>query len=340
MNNELITHQSWNRWLSPLTDDAPCGPDLEYDHQFRELEEAIKGRPEAEYGATLVAAVPADWIVVDSLGTALMERTRDLRVIVPLTRARLAREGVEGLSDGLALTVALLEQQWQHVHPQLDAGDADDPTARVNALAAWVDPAGLLAELADTPLPGQGQPVTLREWGYASGDARAPDARATRSASEIEAAIAATPETSLRAKAAFDAAAAHVEAIEALLSARVGAARTLDLAPLKTLLQRARSLFAGCLGNRTETPVPGDGVSMAAGSGDVIHSRADVAATLARLCEYYARQEPASPVPLLLARAITLIDKSFIDLMKDLAPEGLAQLTQVVGVSAVESFDD
>lgn len=79
---------------------------------------------------------------------------------------------------------------------------------------------------------------------------------------------------------------------------------------------------------------------MATAAGDVINSRADVAATLARLCEYYARQEPASPVPLLLGRAITLIDKSFVDLMKDLAPEGLAQLTQVVGVSAVESFDD
>ncbi|WP_244850998.1 type VI secretion system protein TssA [Caballeronia sp. SL2Y3] len=340
MNTELITHQSWNRWLAPLTDAAPCGPDLEYDPQFREFEEAIEGRPEAEYGATLVAAVPPDWTVVDSLGTALMERTRDLRVIVPLVRARLARQGVEGLSDGLALTVALLEQQWQHVHPQLDAGDADDPTARVNALAACVDPAGLLAELADTPLSGQGQPVTLREWAYASGDAHAPDGRAVRTASEIEAAIAATPETSLRAKAAFDAAAAHVEAIEALLSARVDAARTLDLAPLKTLLERARALFAGCLGNRADAPVPGEGVSMAAGAGDVINSRADVAATLTRLCEYYARQEPASPVPLLLGRAITLIDKSFVDLMKDLAPEGLAQLIQVVGVSAVESLDD
>lgn len=185
-----------------------------------------------------------------------------------------------------------------------------------------------------------GQPVTLREWIYASGDARAPDGRALRSVSEIEAAIAATPETSLRVKAAFDAAAAHVEAIEALLSAHVDAARTLDLAPLKTLLQRARALFAGCLGNREDAPVPGEGASMAAAAGDVINSRADVAATLARLCEYYARQEPASPVPLLLGRAITLIDKSFVDLMKDLAPEGLAQLTQVVGVSAVESFDD
>jgi type VI secretion system protein ImpA len=66
-------------------------------------------------------------------------------------------------------------------------------------------------------------------------------------------------------------------------------------------------------------------------------TRADVIATLDRLCDYYARHEPSCPVPLLLHRARGLVDKSFVDLLKDLAPEGLAQLTSVVGTAGMSA---
>ena len=66
-------------------------------------------------------------------------------------------------------------------------------------------------------------------------------------------------------------------------------------------------------------------------------TRADVIAALDRLCDYYARHEPSSPVPLLLHRARGLVDKSFVDLLKDLAPEGLAQLTSVVGAAGMSA---
>jgi type VI secretion system protein ImpA len=52
-----------------------------------------------------------------------------------------------------------------------------------------------------------------------------------------------------------------------------------------------------------------------------------------RICDYYARQEPSSPVPLILMRARGLVDKTFIDIMRDLAPDGLAQVTVVTGAS-------
>ena len=31
--------------LTPVSDDQPCGADLEYDAQFLQLEEAAKGKP-------------------------------------------------------------------------------------------------------------------------------------------------------------------------------------------------------------------------------------------------------------------------------------------------------
>jgi type VI secretion system protein ImpA len=339
MTTQFIVHQDWTEWLAPLADEAPCGPDLEYDAQFRELEEAASGRPDAEYGETLVAAVPPDWEVADALSTALMARTRDLRVVMYLARSRWAREGVTGLLDGIVLTAALLESYWDHVHPQLDASDGDDATARINVLAAWTNAAGLLASLMDSPLPHRGSPVTLREWSYATGELVAPEGRTAMSIAEIEAAIRAVPEESRRVKTAFDMASNSVRAIEAVLTERVGATASLDFGALKALLHRASALLEASLGVLAAAPegIQAETASQPAVTLETIASRADVAATLERICAWYARHEPGSPVPLLLGRARNLVDKSFVDLLRDLAPDGLAQLTQVVGAASVDT---
>ncbi|MEO5934061.1 MAG: type VI secretion system ImpA family N-terminal domain-containing protein [Duganella sp.] len=53
---------------------------------------------------------------------ALLLRSHDLRLAVHLLRASLAPHGVAGLADGLRLIERLLEEQWDGVHPRLDAG--------------------------------------------------------------------------------------------------------------------------------------------------------------------------------------------------------------------------
>jgi len=351
MTSEFIIHTEWTAWFEDISPELACGADLEYDPSFRLLEEAVDGKPEAEYGKTVVAAVPPDWIAANTLCVELMSCSRDLRVVAYLSRARLAIEGVAGFADALALADGLLERHWSHVHPQLDANDGNDPTARINALAAFVDTSGVLAELLDTPLlpqlPSQTLALTLREWFYANGDTPPLAARAVMSLAEIEAAIAASVDRAVSLKAAFCAALAHAERIEAVLAERVGMAQALDLAALKTPLRRGEMLIGDCLEKLGigKTPEPGAlATTHASFVTDIpapainqLATRADVIATLDRLCDYYARHEPSSPVPLLLHRARGLVDKSFVDLLKDLAPEGLAQLTSVVGTAAMSA---
>src|ERR1700709_1265056 len=301
MNTEFIAHPDWTRWLDALSDETPCGPDLEYDQEFYELEEAVGGRPEGEYAATLVAAVPPDWAAADALCVDLMGRTRDLRVVAWLARARLAREGIAGLADCLAPAATLPERHWDHGHPQLDASDGDDPTVRINALAAFVDATGLLADLMDCRLVPHDVPVTLREWSYANGESVAPDGRVVMNLSEIEAAAASSPEEAMRAKTASDTALANAELLESVLTERVGVAQGLDLDALKTLLRRAGALLSGYLKQRGIPPdaaAPlGDRATEArpAVAGEVVSSRADVAATLERLGAAYATADHASP---------------------------------------------
>jgi type VI secretion system protein ImpA len=55
---------------------------------------------------------------------------------------------------------------------------------------------------------------------------------------------------------------------------------------------------------------------------------------LDKVIRYYQAEEPSSPVPLLLMRAKRLVSLGFMDILRDLAPDALAQAANVTGVSA------
>ena len=327
---------------APLGDTASCGENLEYDPLFLSLEEAASGKPEVQYGSTITPAMPPDWQVVRRIALELMQRSRDLRLAVPLTRALLGLHGARGLADGLALLTELLTRYWDGMHPQLDPDDGYDPMLRVNVLAALCGE--MLRDLRETPLAQVRAlgAVSLRDIELAAGDAEAPPGQQKLSAAMIDAVFAEADQAELAATvAALDSAAANTRRIEQLLTEHVGVGSALDLAPLSTLLQRAGDLVrprlrgAAAVADADEgvAEAPGDqGGGRKAARNDEIASRADVTRVLDTLCAWYATHEPSSPVPLLLQRARKLVDKSFIELLQDLAPDGLGQLAQVSGV--------
>jgi type VI secretion system protein ImpA len=62
-----------------------------------------------------------------------------------------------------------------------------------------------------------------------------------------------------------------------------------------------------------------------------VNSRADAMRLLDLVCQYYERCEPSSPLPLLIERARRLADKNFLDVLRDLAPDGLNQAKSIAG---------
>jgi len=56
---------------------------------------------------------------------------------------------------------------------------------------------------------------------------------------------------------------------------------------------------------------------------------------------YLERSEPTNPAQLLLRRAERLIDKSFLQLVRDLAPDALSEVARIMGVDpdSIESID-
>ena len=55
-----------------------------------------------------------------------------------------------------------------------------------------------------------------------------------------------------------------------------------------------------------------------------------------KVCDYFERHEPSSPVPLLLNRAKRLISKDFLEILRDLTPDGVLQAESIGGVTGEE----
>jgi len=52
---------------------------------------------------------------------------------------------------------------------------------------------------------------------------------------------------------------------------------------------------------------------------------------LQRVSEWIERNEPSNPAPLLIQRAQRLMKKNFMEIIRDLVPEGLGQIEKLAG---------
>ena len=326
--------------LIPISDEAPAGDNLEYDPGFTELERLAEGKPEQQVGDSVIEAEPPDWKGVQKQALELFTRTRDLRIGMHLARALLREKGLLGFSDGLAVLRGMLEQYWPTVHPQLDPDDDNDPTMRINTLATLADVQTTLRWLREAPLVESKMlgRFSLRDLDIAAGNIPVPDGLDTvPEMIAIDGAFMDCDVDALQALAdAVAAAVEHAAGIEAAVTTQVGAANTVDMDPLVKELKAAHGVLLDRLARRGV----GEGAEAEAAGGEgggrsisgEVNTREDVIRVLDKACDYFARHEPSSPVPLLLQRAKRLVSKNFMEIIQDLAPGGLAEAQNISGV--------
>jgi type VI secretion system protein ImpA len=317
--------------LAPLPGGQACGANLEYDPAFQALEEAAAGKPERQYDK-VYPAEPPDWPDVQRRALELAARTRDLRVAVWLVRSGARVDGFASAVQGLRLLQGLVERHWAEVHPMIDASDGNDPTARINALYALVHEQGLADLRAAALAPGRGA-ITVREIELAFGNAEPRPGESLPTREGLTPAVAASQAQVPRLAEAMADGAALVRDIGQRFEAALGAQQSPDLAPLQKLLDGVA--LAGLAGQGGALAVR-DGASpallampiRAAGS---IESREDAIRTLQRVCDWLERNEPSHPAPLLIQRAQRLMKKNFLEIIRDLVPDGLGQIEKLAG---------
>jgi type VI secretion system protein ImpA len=333
--------------LEPISADAPCGADLEYDSAFLELDRLSQGKPEQQMGDNVVPAQEPDWKEVGNRTLALLAKTKDLRIALRMTRALLNTEGLPGLAEGLAVMQAVVEKFWDGFYPKLDPEDNNDPTFRVNILMGLCDGETFIDRIRVIPLVATRSfgRFSLRDIAIASGELPpVPGVEPPKSAA-IDGAFTECPIPELQATAdALRGSLASLAAIEAFVGDKVGAANGPNFAKLVEVLRAAEKILAGQLARRGVATEGGGDVDGSGGDGSggasisgEIKSRDDVVRVLDKICLYYERCEPSSPIPLLLQRSKRLVSANFMDIVRDIAPDGLTQVETLRGKDETKS---
>jgi len=273
-------------------------------------------------------------------------------VLVHLATAELHLRGIPGFAETIDVIRQLLDSQWVHLHPQLDPEDDNDPTLRGNALLLLADPARILRPLRDVPLarsPKSG-PLTWRDMAIATGALEVPKDTPKLGENVLRGALADTDQGRLaELRAGLSLALSAAASIPASFDREAGPGTGPDLTGLVKLLRDIQRLVdqfgprqvSAAEEQPADAPAESAGVvaqsggapagGMNAGQLGSITKRADAIRLLDLVLEYYERYEPSSPLPLLVDRARRLADKNFIDILRDLAPDGVTQAQFISG---------
>lgn len=329
---------------------GPTGENLEFTPEFAELERLAQGKPEQQYGTTIVPAEDPDWKAVIASAEALMQRTCDLRVMAQLAVARLHWEGLAGYAATVTQIRDALAARWDDVHPRLDPDDDNDPTLRANALLTVAQPVRVMRLLRTMPLARsvRAGTVSWRDVQVASGALEVPAAEPRMADAVIAAAFRDTDAAVFAAlrQAVADAAAA-ASAIPAVFDGNAGHGTGPDFSELQKLLRgiaqimdsHAPAAAAPEAAHEEAAPaqagpaVPAAAPAMSIASMGPPTNRADAVRLLDLVIEFYERHEPSSPLPLLIARARRLAEMGFLDILRDMAPSGLPEAKQVAGTA-------
>lgn len=338
--NGSVVPSPVDRWLLPLDDGQPCGPDLEYDTESLELVDAT-GKPDSQFGP----GEPPNWGRVRELAESLFERTRDLRVAVWWGRARLNLDGLSALPATLLLLHGLLDRFWDQLHPR---PDPDDPDAlnRLSAIGGLDKLVSLLGDVRNAKLSGDRRwgGLKVRDVEVALGKLSPRPDESARTPAQVAGLIAEAPEVAGEVARQVDDAQRAVKQLKELMTERFPADLAVDLKGMDAMLAGIRGLLPADAGVDAEPEVEAMAESessvqpvaaaakRAAGGVHSVDSRQDAIRAIELVCAYLERSEPTNPAQLFLRRAGRVIDKNFMQLVDELAPESLKDVARIMGV--------
>ncbi|PTV95975.1 type VI secretion system protein ImpA [Rhodobacter aestuarii] len=339
-------------WLTdPISDEAPCGPDLEKtgDAEFIEYYFAAESElPERYLMPQVFDPASIDYRKESTKIEALLKRSRDLRLLSLLARFAILSGRVKEFAQALESMVALLETWPEAAHPALPARGS----ARRVALDCLSSTPWVVMPIQYLPLNGMAE-VTLRRHQVATGEASARDGEETSTAAQImdmlrspgnSAKAAATQEALSRAAAALTKIADICTKIPAKQMQLDFARPLAAIAQAQELIASADPTLAVWAGDAAapETEAEPASTETAAGAPEVIlrapsvsgassapaiESMAQVKVVLSALEAHLARTEPSSVALLLVTQARLLIGKSLVEALETLLPAEASKAT-------------
>ena len=364
-----------NHYLVEISPDSPCGDYLEFDPDYQEMERLSKGSPEIQYGESITApAEEGDWQAVRKKALSLLERTRDVYVAMYLAMAEARLGSLSGVSQSLALIAGLLDRFWDDVHPVKDPEDSY-PILRMNALASLNDFERFIKPIRNIPLTASKiLPFSLRDYEITVGKIEpvSGESKAKLTEDQLIASFKDSSAESLKRNLQWiEAILASLEVITRITTEKAGAHAAPNLSALTGQLKAMKQVFdkyteiqtdmtepepdsedpdnersnepgvENLSANQVSPDVNAPITMFDSGDGSMpgitsISNREQVREAIDLICGYFEINEPASPIPLLLKRAQGLLEKDFIEILQDLAPDGVNQAANVCGIGNAE----
>jgi type VI secretion system protein ImpA len=325
--------------LDPISGEARCGPDLDSvgDPAYVELGVAAEWKDAKYVGDQEVsAAIAPDWRKVKETSATLLAISKDLRIAKHYVAAVTHIEGLPGFASAVRLLRELLDRYWDSLHPALD-GPEDD--WRKNLVIEINAERGALGGLRAAPIAESRKigRFTLRDIEVLDGTAAPAQNAAVPTQELVREAMRDSDNatTTLRLESCRQAL-SDLQAIQAVFrqhQPKLG----LEFPVVEKLLRRAQQLLGDALGVESGTASATDAAGAGSnGEGDAqpgsLRSRADARRQLESVCDFLERTEPSHPAPLLIRRAARLLDLSFVDIIRDLAPDAAGQIENLGGL--------
>ncbi|ASV97594.1 ImpA family type VI secretion system protein [Paraburkholderia aromaticivorans] len=344
--NSTAQHKPSHDWMTPVDPSAPCGVDLEYDPEFVVLSAQVAAKMDAQYGDFVGSPEPINWSDVERDCRRLMMRSKDIRLAVLFTRCRTRLGAAPGLAEGLGLLASWLTVFADTVHPQPGVDDDKDAALeiRMNALQALTDTDGLLSDVRDIALArSSATRLQVRDVERAFAQPRPSDALSVESVTrQLEDVRVQQPAL----MAGFDAALESLDVIDTWNRERLGEFAA-DLAALTRMLERvvgegsdaahAVSLLEGEIASPEFDGVPATAALDAATpespqqeaqsgvAGRTLSGRDAALQSIRDARHWFERHEPSSPIPILLFRAEQFVGKRYVEAVKAIPAELIAE---------------
>ena len=337
--------------LLPIDEDKPCGENLRSSELFFEMMDAKGGGERQSFSGDGTGAGEkddSDWKSVKKSAIRLLNDTHDLEIATLLTSTLLHTDGFSGLASGLQLIRKLLEQYWDCVYPELDMDYPDEPGEqafeRINTLAV-LGATQFKLSIRKHPVISHnvlGQ-FSLNDIQIAHSEKPPEDAHKPE---HIEGAFIEVGQDAIKEIRDFiKTSIIESEMIENIFKEKAGSVDYPDLSGLHSTLREIQHILTDKIqGEEPEETGSEEGDMTQATAGNStqdsapkfnagqINNREDVVTAIDKICEYYQKNEPGSPIPLLLERAKRLVDKEFLEILEDLSPDGVNQAQNIFGV--------
>ncbi|MCP3968001.1 MAG: type VI secretion system protein TssA [Lentisphaerae bacterium] len=338
--------------LKPISEDTPCGSNLEYDPRFLQLDELAEGVPEKQMGDSVIEGRDPDWKELRRSCLELLAETKDLRIALFITLSELNLDDLPGFDQGLQLLSGMVEQYWDNVFPQLDPEDNNDPQERINCVmslspepGSYRDPMMFIQRLRSVALCKSSNlgKYTLHDVLTSDGSLE------SEKPADLKLVRAAFLDTSPEIIDGYRTnALSCINSVEKIMSIFADNAGdhlhfSLLLDSLKAIV-KAYNDFTLSKPNNTSVDSPDSTVVETAvveengkeakvesnkkqnfSVSGKVSTRQEAVALLNRASAYFEAAEPSSPVPYFIKRAIRSAGMNFMDIISDISPAGVDQ---------------